>query len=379
MGTTEDTQDRRAPESAAMPDAVDVAVEDLDSELETLLRAVAENAQELPRRAIPDGSDAAECITRSRRFNTTILDVSAGEIARRAVKNRIDRQTVIAVARRVASAQTKLMNDEQVLRFVAENHGFRKSLAGHMHEHLDAADLRRLHDIGARSTWLRLYPEHNRQGLDGFYSGNRKAGDAVFAQHKLSTSPQQLKKAAAKVGSTVRAKTELVVGRGTKVDARTADGLKGVRQAGRSVGEIRKMVEIAADPAKVTEAGAQAAQKVALKAGAGAAVIGAGISVATDIKSLRRGEIAAAELVENAAWAGGEAVVCTVGTAAATAVAAPTIAAGTAALAASSLAGSTAMAASLATLGPIGLGIGVGIGVGVGVKHVRKELRGRSR
>ena len=310
----------------------------------------------------------------------TAVGIAGGEVGRRTVVDAIDRKKVIDVARHVASKKCKEMTDAQVLQFVCENEGFRKSLAGHLHEQLDAADLKKIYELRkqlhmSEGRWLKLYAEHNRKGLDGAYKGARKAGDACFTQHKLSENPQQLKKAASKVNARVRGKTELVVGRGTKVDAKTAKGLKGVREAGRSVKDVRGIVEKAADPTKVTRAGTQAAQKLTLKAGAGAALIGAGLSVATDVSKLRKGEISGGEVAENAAWAGGEAAICTLATAGVTAAAAPTIAAGTAALAASSVAGTTAMAAGLATLGPIGLGIGIGIGIGFGVKKLRKAVR----
>jgi hypothetical protein len=113
------------------------------------------------------------------------------------------------------------MSDREVLEFVARNEGFRKSLAGHMHEYFDAEDLKRIYELRKRlgvseGRWLKLFAEHNRKGLDGIYMGATKGG-ARFAQHKLTTNPQLLKKAADKVPGNIRAQTELVVARGTKV------------------------------------------------------------------------------------------------------------------------------------------------------------------
>jgi hypothetical protein len=311
----------------------------------------------------------------------TTVGVAGGEAARRAIVDAVDRQRIVEVARHVARTKTRGMTDAQVMQFVVENDGFRKSLAGHLHEHLDAEDLKRIYELRKKlrmseGRWLKLYSEHNRRGLDGAYQGVRKAGEACYAQHKLTENPQQLKKAAHRVGNRVRGKTELVVARGTEVTPEAAQGLKGVREAGRTAKGVRGMVDKAADARRVTDAGSKAAQKLTLKAGAGAAAVGVGISVVYDTKGVISGDKSVGEAAENAAWAGGEAAACTLATAGATAAAAPAIAAGTAALAGSSVAGTTALAAGLATLGPVGLGVGVGIGVGFGVKKLRKAVRG---
>lgn len=315
--------------------------------------------------------------TRAREGAVTAAGLAGGETARRAVKDAVGLKEVVEVAKRVGSRQTKGMTDEQVLRWLAEKPGRLRTLGGHLFEHLDSKDLERLSKMtGGKTPVLKLYGAHNRPGLDGAYQGVRKAGGARFAQHKLSENEQLLKKAAEKTNARVRGKTELVVGRGTKVKPSTTEGLKGARQAGRSVKDVNGMIQTAADPSKVTKAGTQAAQKLTLRASGGAVALGAGISVACDIKGLVEGEKTVGEAAENAAWAAGEAALCTAGTAAVTAGAAPTIAAGTAFLAGSAATGTTAMAAGLATLGPIGLGVGVGIGIGWGVKKVRAKTRG---
>jgi len=310
----------------------------------------------------------------------TASGIAGGEVARRGIADARMRAEVIKVARRVASKKMANLTDPQVVAELAAKPGFRRSVAGHLHEQLDASDLKKINDLRQKlglsgSRILELYPEHNRPGLDGVYKGARKAGQAKFAQHKLTNSEQQLKKAASKTHKCVRGKTELVVGRGTKVSEQSAQGLKGVRQAGRSVKEVGKLIEKAADPSKANLAGAEAAKKLTAKAGGGAALLGAGVSVAFDLKGAVNGEKTAGEVAENAAWAGGEAAVTTLASAGATAATASTVAAGTAALAGSSIAGTTAMAAGLATLGPIGIGIGVGFGVGFGVKKIRSALR----
>ena len=285
------------------------------------------------------------------------------------------------MARHVARTKTKGMTDGQVLGFIAENDGFRKSLAGHLHEALDAEELRAIYELRRRlhigeGRWLKLYAEHNRKGLDGVYMGAIKDGEARFAQHKLTSNPQQLKKAAAKTSKAVRADTELVVARGTKVDPGTAKGLHGVRQTGNTAKGIRGMVENAADPEKVLQTGADAAARLTAGMAGRAFGAGAAISVALDVNKLRKGELSVDEVAENAAWAGSEAAVGALASAAVTAVAAETIAAGTAALAASSVAGTTAAAAGLAVLGPVALGVGACVIVGFGFKRMRRWLRG---
>ena len=312
---------------------------------------------------------------------TSVVGLAGGEMARRGITDALGREKVIAVARRVASRKTAGMSEAEVLAFIGQNDGFRRTLAGHLHEQLDAADLKRIFELrkrlGLKGSWIKLYPEANRAGIDACRKGARKAGQACFSQHKLSENPAYLKEAASKAGKSVRGKTELVVGRGVKVSERTSHGLKSVREASRWVGEIRGLVEKAADPAKANAVGAEAAKKLTAKAGVGAAVLGAGASVAFDIRAAKRGEKTAGEVAENAAWAGSEAAASTLATAGATAAAAPAIAMGTTALAGSSIAGTTAMAAGLTTLGPIGLGIGVGIGVSYGVRRIRKATRGQ--
>lgn len=311
----------------------------------------------------------------------TATGLAGGEAARRAIVDARAREAVIKVARRVASKKTRGMTDAQVAAFIRDNSGFRNAIRGHLHEHLDAVDIRQIYELRKKFNLspgrvLELYPEHNRPGLDGVYKGARKAGSAVFAQHKDSQNPVYLKEAARKVGKGVRAKTELVVTRGTKVNEATKQGLKGFREAGRRSKDLTRMIDVAADPSKVTKAGANAADKITAKAGGAAAVVGVGISVAADARKVYRGEKSAVEAAENAAWAGSEAAVSTVASAAVTTAAAPTIAAGVTALAGSSALGTTAAAAGLAALGPVGVGIGVGVGVSIGVKVVRNKVRG---
>lgn len=65
------------------------------------------------------------------------------------------------------------------------------------------------------------------------------------------------------------------------------------------------MIQSAADPSKVTKVGTQAAQKLTLRASGGAAALGAGISIASDVRALSKGEKTAGEAAENAAWAAG--------------------------------------------------------------------------
>lgn len=378
---TEDVQSNIEPTTAEVRDVIDEAERTLAAHATMESGPHADHPPDAEQSAAKQPTRrAVKKLSRTREVAVTGAGAVVGESARRAVVDAIDRKKVIDVARHVASSKTKGMTDGQVLEFIASNDGFRKSLGGHLHEALDAADLKQIYDLRktlgmSEGRWLKLYAEHNRKGLDGAYKGARKAGDAVFAQHKLSDNPQQLKKAAEKVGKTVRGKTELVVARGTNVDGVT-EGLKGSRQVGRTLKQINGMVEKAADPKKVTDIGAKSAQKLSLKAGAASAGIGVGISVACDANRLRKGEIALAEAAENAAWAGGEAAACTLAAAGATAAAAPAIAAGTAALAASTAAGTTVAAAGLAALGPVGLGIGISIGIGIGIKKVRKATRG---
>ncbi len=101
--------------------------------------------------------------------------------------------------------------------------------------------------------------------------------------------------------------------------------------------DINGMIQSAADPSKVTKVGTQAAQKLTLRASGGAAALGAGISIASDVRALSKGEKTAGEAAENAAWAAGEAALCGAGTAVAVAGAAPAMAAGTTFLAGSAL------------------------------------------
>jgi hypothetical protein len=342
--------------------------------------ARADPAHEPPRRSARQtrGSQSkSRARSKLREAGQTGVGVAGGQVARRGLTDVTDLRAVVDVARRVGSRQTQGMTDEQVLRWLAEKPGRMRTLGGHVFERLDAGDMEKLTKLtGGRTPLLRLYPAHNRPGLDGAYIGARKAGKACYAQHKLSENPEMLKKAASKANVRVRGKTELVVGRGTKVNGKTAEGLKGVREAGRSVKGVNAMVQKAADPQKVKAVGAKAAEKLTAKAAVGGALIGAGISVASDIRGVVCGERTKEEAAENAAWAAGEAALCTLGTAGATAASASTIAAGTAALAGSSVAGTTALAAGLATLGPVGLGIGASLGVGYGVKRLRAKTRG---
>jgi hypothetical protein len=292
------------------------------------------------------------------------------------------------------------MSDEQVLRWVLEEPGRLKMLGGHLHEMLDAADLKQLAKLtGGRTRTLLLYHAHNRPGLDGAYkAAARKAGSGAgkkasaqtakraarkaaskprFAQHKLSNNPESIKSAAKKVHPRLRGKTEAVVGRGSRKAAQAAvkDKMR-IREAGRSVKDINKVLERAADPKRVKDIGKNAGTKIGAKAVGGAGVLAGGISIATDAKGLIKGEKTPLEAAENAAWATGEGAVTAAASAAATTALAPSILAGTTALAGSTAAGTTMMAAGLATLGPIGVGIGCGIGIGYGVKKLRKATRG---
>ncbi len=368
------------PTDTPTPDEVKAVID--EAEL-----ALAQNAGASPSEAVghpPSPQDESAPPSRSTRREAavTAVGIAGGEAARRAAFDALDRNKVIDVARRVATKKTAGMTDAQVVHFIADNAGFRKSLAGHLHEVLDAEDLKFIYDLRSKcglseGRFLQLYAEHNRKGLDGAYKGATKAGEALFAQHKLTENPAQMRKAASKVGPRLRGKTELVVGRGMKDKAaeQAAKGLKGVRETGRSVAEINGIVQKAADPKRATRAGTKAAGQLTLKAGAGAAALGAGVSVACDVNKVRKGELTISEATENAAWAGGEAALCTAAAAGATMAAAPAIAAGTAALAASTAAGTTAMAAGLVALGPVGVGIGASICIGVGVKKARTRLR----
>ena len=105
--------------------------------------------------------------------------------------------------------------------FIISKPGFRRSLAGHLHEHVDAADLKHAYKLRnwlgmSEGRFLELFPEYNYPGLDGVYKGAHKAGEACFAQHKLSENPRQLRKAASQVDKHVRSQTELVVARGAE-------------------------------------------------------------------------------------------------------------------------------------------------------------------
>ena len=359
--------------------------EDVEQVIGEAERALAADAEAAHQRAHPpdptDGDDHGSSRSRkpsARRGAATTAGSSAtAEIARRMVKGVKDRDQVVHAARRVASRQTAGLTDDQVLLWILEKPGRLRMLGGHLHEMFDADDLNLLRKLTrGRVAGAELYAAHNRPGLDAYRTGSMGTGGARYTQHKKSANPQVLKKAADKTHRRVRGKTELAVPRGTKVSEETARGMKGVRQTGRSAKDIDRVLKNAADPSKVRDVGTKAAQKVSLKAGAAGAAVGAGISVACDVKGLVNGEKSVGEVAENAAWSAGEAGASTVAAAGATVLAAPTIAAGTAALAGSTAAGTTALAAGLATLGPIGLGVGVSIGVGVGVKKLRKKLRG---
>lgn len=321
-----------------------------------------------------------------REATQTAAGVAGGEAARRGIASAVDRSKLIAVARHVATRQTEGASDAEVLKLIASNDCFRKSLACHLHKYLDAEDLKSIYDLRktlgmSEGRFLKLYATHNYPGLDGFYTGGartNKATQACFTSHKLSENPQRLKQAAANVDFRVRGKTELVVARGVKknVAAKTSQGLKGVRETGRSVKDIHSIIEKAAEPAKASQVGPEAATNITAKASGSAALASAGISILCDINKVYKGELRLRQLAENAAWAGSEAGACTFVVASVTQAAAPGIAACATALAGSTLAGTTTMAAGLRTLGPAGLGIGVGIGVSYGVKKLRKCTRG---
>jgi hypothetical protein len=315
------------------------------------------------------------------------IGLIGGEVGRRAIKDAIDRKSVVDAARRVASRQSVGFSDEQVLNWLLEKPGRIKMLGGHLHEMLDAKDLKQLAKLtGGRTRVLELYPAHNRPGLDGVYKEATRAGKkavtngakpAKLAQHKLSGNKQAIKAAADKVCPQVRGKTEAVVARGTKKVAKEAVGDKmRVREAGRSLRDIHTMLERAADPAKVADIGKQSAAKLGAGAIGGAAGLSVGLSIAGDVKGLVTGEKSLGEAAENAAWAAGESAATATASVLLTAAAAESIAVGVTVLAGSSVAGTTLMAAGLATLGPIGLGIGCGIAIGFGVRKVRKATRG---
>lgn len=201
-------------------------------------------------------------------------------------KGCVDRETVVRAARRVASRQTNGMTEEQVLRWVLEKPGRSRMLGGHVHEMLDAADLKQLAKLtGGRTRTLALYDAHNRPGLDGAYgTAARKAGKngakkgtagtakqgakraankPAFAQHKLSENPEGIASAAKKVHPRLRGKTEAVVGRGSKKAAQTAvDGKMRIRETGRSVKDINRVLEAAADPKRVNDIGKKAAGRL---------------------------------------------------------------------------------------------------------------------
>ncbi len=315
---------------------------------------------------------------------TTVTAAGAGEFARRGVKDALDRETVIAVARHTASNKTAGMTDEQVLLWLIERKARRDGLAGHVFERLDARDMKRLYTLRLRHTWLQLCEKPNEKGIDGTYRGARRAlarrtvSTARTAQHKLTEHPTQLKTAASKVSKKARSETELVTPRGVTRPTAQADGLHGFRQGGWTIKDVREMVESAANPDRVTRVGAEAAKRATVKAGASAAAASATFSVACDTLKVHRGDLTVAEAAENAAWAGGEAAIATVASAAVTKTAAPTIAAGVSLLAGSTIPGTTAIAAGLAVLGPVSVGIGTSAAVSVTIKKVRKLLRAAS-
>ena len=144
------------------------------------------------------------------------------------------------------------------------------------------------------------------------------------------------------------------------------DSVKAAHEVAEKVAEIRKAVGKRA----------HAPKRPSAKAGAAAAAVAAGISLACDIDKVRKGSMTKGEALEYAAWAGGEAAACTVATALVTTAAAPAIAAGTAALAGSSGAGTNAMAVGLAALGPLGVGLGVGLAISLLASALRGAPRG---
>lgn len=357
--------------------------EDLDALIAEAEQLTAEpaGAAEQPEGGHPPSTAATSGRSKAREAAVTLAGTAGGLTAGRAASDALARKKVIEVAKRVASRKTAGMSDQQVLEFLQANEGFRRSLVGHLHEQLDAEALKRIYEarkrLGLPEGWyVELYSKHNNTARDGVVKGARN-GRALFLEYKASQNPQQMRKAASKAARGSRAKTGLVAPRGVKKTLSTRDvaGLKDVRDAGLSLKQMQAMVDKAANPAKVTQAGTKAAGQLTLRASAGAALLGAGISAACDANKVRKGEMTPAEAAENAAWAGGEATACTVAAAGATVAAAPTLAAGATILAGSSVAGTTALAAGLTVLGPIGVGIGTSLAVGYGVKKLRTTVR----
>jgi hypothetical protein len=397
------------PSNVATPTALsDEDVSKVITEAEAALASSTDSDGRSPKSHPPSTKDAPKAQpkrSKAREATTTGVGVAGGEVARRAVEDAMDRQKVIDVMRRVATKKTAGLSDEQVLRWAMEKPGRLRTLSGHLHEVLDADDLAYLSKLtGGRTRVLTLWVTHNHKGTDGVYRAGAKAtknaaakgakastkraaakgtkaaakkAKPTFAQHKLSENPQAIRSAAKKVSPQVRGKTEVVVGRGAKKTAEKAvSGKMRVREAGRSVKDINRMLEKAADPNKVTKAGKQAATRMSAKAVGGSAGLSVAVSLACDAKGLYKGEKSKGEVTENAAWAAGEGALVTAATAAATAAAAPSVAAGVAALTGSAVAGTTAMAGGLALMGPVGIGIGCGIGIGFGVKKLRNKVRG---
>ena len=353
-------------------------VETLMLEVEETLRLAATNET----RTEPSDSKAINNGKLPRRAANAV-GTAAGVAAGRRAVDAASRKEVIKVARRVASRKTAGMTDTEVLRFLAGNKKFREvTLPGHLHEFLDAKDFATISNLRTRlglkpSRILELASDPCRPGIDGTYKGARKVGSAIHAQHKLTDSRHQMKNAAVKVDKRVRGKTELVIGRGSGKQAKgdAVAGLKSVREAGRSVKDVKKLVEKAADPRRVQEVGNKAAAQIGVKAVGGSAIIGAGLSVALDLKKRHKGEITNREMLENAAWCGAESGASTLVTAVAVAATADAMAGGVAILAGSSIAGTTTMAAGLAVLGPVGIGIGAGLVIGFAANKLRKELK----
>jgi len=374
MGQHTTIEDRPEPE-------VDATVIALLEEADLIAAAAAAaDATLKPEEQAPAG---ANVLSATRRAYLQVIDLALSAVAANGIRRILDTQTVIKVARHVASKKTRNLTDAQVLEFIADNHSFRRSLGGHLFEALDEQNLKTIHNLRkqlglSEGRFLKLYPEHNRRGLDGVYKGAVRAGEPLFAQHKASANINQLRKAAAKTGKSVRAKTELVILRDVHVGLNEIKGLKRVRHAGPSMTELRAMIDHAADPGAVRRTGAAAVEKFTLKCSVGAAALSGGMSFVLDLRHVRRGEMTAAAAVENALWNGAEAALSTAATGAVTVCTTPLLAAGVSILVESTWIGTTAAAAGLATAGPAVLVIGTGLAVGYGVQQTRRHLRARA-
>lgn len=300
----------------------------------------------------------------------------AGKLGTESALDALDLADLIQVARRVGCKATTGMSDQEVLVWLAEKPGRLRMLGGHLHEWLDAKDLKVLSRVApSHFRELVLYKAHNRPGLDGAYRLAVK-GDPRFATHKFSDGGLVLKGAAVKVPGKLRGQTEVVVARGQGETARKAVGSMRVREAGRSLDDVQSIVAKAADPDKVLHAGAQAAKKMSAATAGKAGAIGACLNLAWNANAVRQGDKAVVDAAEDAGWAAVESAAGAYAAAGATAASAAYVAAGTTALAASSVGGTTAAAAGLALLGPVGVGIGASLAVGIGVRKLRQAVRG---